>query len=87
MKEGDDAVRPDTAKQEPMGELEALWTASEVARYLKVRRNWVYTRAGTLIPCLRFGGLLRFDPRAIRALGRERSGGTGRVIPLQPKPS
>jgi len=48
-----------------------LWDANDAARYLKVSRSWVYQRAeaGTL-PCLRIGGLLRFDPATIRAFAR-----------------
>lgn len=57
---------------------EGLWDANDVARYLKASRSWVYQRAerGEL-PCLRIGGLLRFDPKAIRALALgQASGGT-----------
>ena len=44
-----------------------LWDANDVAKYLKVSRSWVYHRAEAgLIPCVRVGGLLRFDPAAIR---------------------
>lgn len=44
-----------------------LWTWREVTRALKVSRAWVYAKAqcGTL-PSLRVGGLLRFDPEAVR---------------------
>jgi excisionase family DNA binding protein len=47
---------------------EQLWDANDVARYLKVSRSWVYHRAeaGSL-PLRRVGGLLRFEPAAIRA--------------------
>ena len=50
---------------------EGLWDARDVAGYLKASRSWVYMRAeaGNL-PCLRIGGLLRFDPAAIRAFAR-----------------
>jgi len=48
-----------------------LWDAQDVARYLKVSRSWVYhqTEAGVL-PHLRVGGLLRFDPETIRAYAK-----------------
>lgn len=47
---------------------EPLWDASDVAAYLKVSRSWVYHRAESgELPCLRIGGLLRFDPPAVRA--------------------
>jgi excisionase family DNA binding protein len=46
-----------------------LWDARDVAAFLKVSRSWVYhqAEAGTL-PCLRIGGLLRFDAQKIREL-------------------
>ena len=61
---------------------EALWTADDVAAYLKVSRSWVYQHAasGTL-PCLHAGGLLRFDPAVIRAWVRADTGGV--VLPLK----
>ena len=46
----------------------SLWTVAEVAAYLRVSRSWVYHRsAAGLLPCLRVGALVRFDPDAIRA--------------------
>jgi excisionase family DNA binding protein len=52
----------------PAGGGERLWDANDVARYLKVSRSWVYHRAEAgLLPLRRIGGLLRFDPAAIRA--------------------
>jgi excisionase family DNA binding protein len=48
-----------------------LWDANDVAHYLKVSRSWVYHRADTgLLPCLRVGGLVRFDPDVVRAFAR-----------------
>jgi excisionase family DNA binding protein len=48
-----------------------LWDANDVAAYLKVSRSWVYHRAEAgQLPCVRVGGLLRFDPAAIRAAAR-----------------
>ena len=48
-----------------------LWDANDVARYLKVSRSWVYQRAEAgVLPCLRVGGLLRFDPATVRAFAR-----------------
>jgi excisionase family DNA binding protein len=45
-----------------------LWDANDVAHYLKVSRSWVYHRADTgLLPFLRVGGLVRFDPDVVRA--------------------
>jgi len=44
-----------------------LWTWREVAQALKVSRSWIYAKVerGDL-PSLRIGGMLRFDPVAIR---------------------
>lgn len=51
---------------------DTLWDATDVARYLKVSRSWVYHRAEAgLLPYLRIGSLLRFEPAAIRAHVRE----------------
>jgi excisionase family DNA binding protein len=48
-----------------------LWDANDVSRYLKVSRSWVYQRAEAgLLPCLRLGGLLRFEPEKVRAFAR-----------------
>jgi excisionase family DNA binding protein len=48
-----------------------LWDAVDVARYLKASRSWVYHQAEAgQLPCVRVGGLLRFDPEAIKRLGR-----------------
>jgi excisionase family DNA binding protein len=55
----------------------SLWDAGDVARYLKVSRSWVYHKAELgLLPCLRIGALLRFEPSKVRefALGRVAAG-------------
>ena len=50
---------------------EPLWDAMDVARHLKVSRSWVYQRAEAgELPCLRVGGLLRFEPARIYAYAR-----------------
>ena len=55
---------------------EALWDATDVARYLKASRSWVYQRAEAgLLPSLRIGGLLRFEPEVVRAWARGASAG------------
>jgi excisionase family DNA binding protein len=61
---------------------ESLWDAQDVARYLKVSRSWVYHQAEAgLLPHLRVGSLLRFDPDTIRAYAK---GGTVRskIVPF-----
>ncbi len=53
-------------------ESDTLWDAADVARYLKVSRSWVYHRAEAgLLPYLRVGALLRFEPAVIRAHVRD----------------
>ena len=56
--------------------LDALWDARDVARYLKASRSWVYQKAEAgLLPSLRIGGLLRFEPEVVRAWSRGASAG------------
>jgi len=48
---------------------EAVWTALDVARFFRAHRNWVYAQAARgVLPSIRVGGLLRFNPTQIRAL-------------------
>ena len=55
----------------------ALWDARDVATFFKASRNWVYQQAELgKIPCVRIGGLLRFDPEKIKALGN------GELLPM-----
>ena len=64
-----------------------LWTWREVAQRLKVSRSWVYAKAETgELPSLRIGGMLRFDPTAVRRFAQE---GTreATVLPLKPESS
>jgi hypothetical protein len=52
-------------------------TPATFATFFKVSRNWVYQQAELgKIPCVRIGGLLRFDPEKIKALGN------GELLPL-----
>ena len=61
-----------------------LWDARDVASYLKVSRSWVYHRAEAgEIPCLKIGGLLRFDPQAIHAFARGEAVRGARVVPFR----
>jgi excisionase family DNA binding protein len=64
-----------------------LWDANDAAHYLKVSRSWVYQRAEAgLLPCLRVGGLLRFDPAAVRAFARG-AVQPSKVLPFPASPS
>ena len=50
---------------------DSLWTVQDVASFLKVSRSWVYQRTERgALPCLRVGGLVRFEPSVIRAWAR-----------------
>ena len=52
-------------------ERQGLWTTKEVAAFLRVSRSWVYHQAEAgLIPCLRVGSLLRYEPDAVRQFAR-----------------
>ena len=63
------------------GPWESLWTAEDVARYLQASRSWVYQKAEAgLLPSLRIGGLLRFNPEAVRAWAQ---GKPATVLPMR----
>lgn len=65
-------LRPAVSRTESSAVRDALWDVNDVARYLKVSRSWVYHRAEAgLLPHLRVGGLLRFDPEAVRGFARK----------------
>lgn len=62
---------------------EKMWTAQQVAEFLQASRSWVYARAEAAeIPCIRIGGLLRFDPETIRRFARGEIANPGRVIAI-----
>ena len=58
-----------------------LWTALDVARFLRVSRSWVYreTSAGRL-PYSRILGLVRYDPAELRALQAKGRQAPARVV-------
>lgn len=62
---------------------DTLWTVKDVTRYLRVSGSWVYLHVdkGDL-PYLRVGGLLRFDPAAVRDYARA-GARQATVIPLR----
>lgn len=46
---------------------EPLWDVKDLARYLHASRSWAYKAAERkIIPSVRIGSLLRFEPKAIR---------------------
>lgn len=48
-----------------------LWDAQEAARFLGVSRSWIYQRAEAgLLPHLKIGALLRFEPNTLRDFAR-----------------
>jgi len=50
---------------------ESLWTVRQVAEYLHASTDFVYENSAKgAIPCLRLGGLLRFEPETIRRWAR-----------------
>jgi excisionase family DNA binding protein len=70
-----------------MSSPEPLWNAVDVARFLKASRSWVYQKAEAgVLPCLRLGGLLRFDPETVRAWARGQPLPAARIVPLSRKP-
>lgn len=70
----------------PVAARDGLWDANDVAGYLKVSRSWVYHRAEAgQLPCVRVGGLLRFDPAAIRASARGEAPAAKRVVAFAKK--
>jgi excisionase family DNA binding protein len=64
--------------------VEPLWTAQDVAAFLRVSRSWVYHRAEAgELPCLRIGALLRFDPARIRAYAQGETAAGATVVALR----
>jgi excisionase family DNA binding protein len=57
---------------------QTLWDVRDVAQYLKASVSWVYkaVERGEL-PCVRIGGLLRFDAPAVRTFALGRAGTRG----------
>jgi Helix-turn-helix domain len=69
----------------PDVQAEGLWDVRDVAAYYKASRSWVYQQAESgMLPCLRIGGLLRFDPFAVRAFARG-EGTLATALPLRAK--
>mgnify|MGYP001569927594 CR=1 FL=1 len=67
---------------------DTLWTVADVARFAKTSRSWVYQHAAAgTIPCLKVGGLLRFDPKALKKFFLSGGIAERKVIPINPKSS
>lgn len=65
-------------------EPEALWTAAEVASYLRCSKSKVYQAAeAATLPSLHVGGQLRFEPERVKAWARNSATPTTRVLPLR----
>ena len=66
---------------------EPLWTAKDVAAYLRASVKWVYHHASKgNLPCIHVGGLRRFEPAKVREwLEAHRSGSEkplAKVVPI-----
>ncbi len=63
---------------------DTLWTVKDVAHFLQCSVSLVYkkTEAGQM-PTLRMGGLVRFDPAAIRTWARDGGKPSATVLPLK----
>jgi excisionase family DNA binding protein len=63
---------------------ESLWSAADVAQYLRVSRSWVYHRvAAGEIPCIHLGPLVRFDPEIVRAYARGVPAPRAKILPFR----
>jgi len=61
-------------------QVSSTWRVKDVADFLQASESWVrHAAAGGRLPCVKIGGLLRFDPDEIRALAR--SSAPARAIP------
>lgn len=64
-------------------EPEGLWDANQVAKFLRCSKSWVYdAEAAGRLPSLHIGGMLRFDPKAIRDLAYRKAAPGARVVRL-----
>jgi excisionase family DNA binding protein len=61
---------------------ERAWKTKDVAEFLQASESWVrHAVADGRLPCIKIGGLLRFDPAEIRALVEGSRREPGRVLP------
>ncbi|RYF51185.1 MAG: DNA-binding protein [Cytophagaceae bacterium] len=67
-----------------MTEFGTLWRVKDVMRYLQASRSWVYQKAEAgILPSLRVGGLLRFDPDAVRLFAQGLPAHAAQILPLK----
>jgi len=60
---------------------ESLWTAREVAAFLRTSTKWVYHHASTgTLPCVHVAGFRRFEPAVIRAWVEAHRAASGRLV-------
>ena len=63
---------------------ESLWTAKDVAAYLKVSLSWVrHASAEGQVPHHRFGHNVRYEPEEIRAWMERQRNQPARVVPFR----
>jgi hypothetical protein len=63
-----------------------LWTVEDLMTWAQVSKSWVYQKAAAgLLPCIKLGGLLRFEPAAIKRFFLSGGVAQRKVIPLNPK--
>lgn len=61
---------------------ERTWKTKDVAEFLQASESWVrHAAAEGRLPCIKIGGLLRFDPEEIRALVERGRREPVRVLP------
>jgi excisionase family DNA binding protein len=61
---------------------ERAWKTKDVAEFLQASESWVrHAAAEGRLPCIKIGGLLRFDPAEIRALVESGRREPSRVLP------
>ncbi|MFT3915354.1 MAG: helix-turn-helix domain-containing protein [Anaeromyxobacteraceae bacterium] len=63
-----------------------MWTAADVASFLRVSRSWVYlhAEAGDL-PSVKIGGLRRFLPDQIRAYAGGEAAPRTTIVAISPR--
>jgi hypothetical protein len=61
---------------------ERVWKTKDVAEFLQASESWVrHAAAEGRLPCMKIGGLLRFDPAEIRGLFERGHRDPARVLP------